>query len=540
MTKQQRTRLVRQECEFPWNPLKQAVRVQDEEDCRCPRLLAVLPLKLSVVWRPPALVADHPVHALHLRDGLSGQEIERHVALQVKGLSTTVGGSFDDLHRREQHEAQERMRQAKEEEERKLKEEAIKEEDKVVEESKQEPKTEAAEQKPDEQDQVKVEPMNIDAPPAIAVESKEVQPPAVDRQEEDKPEPPTPMDVDKEPDTPSAAVKVDTVKTEADTVSPMPVTSNETEDKPKSGPEPEKQVATETKQPEDASPDTPAPRSDSAPTNQGMKDEIEAVSEVIKQEEVKSTEEETIQPEASVIPAPVESKPEAVPSLPTEDTSIVPIPEETKSEVVENTKVPNVPSSLATFKAGMLLDEDRYWSLSNKETQIAHFRRQALSRRQRVAAAKAKKRKTEKTVMIQSLTAWREHGPFKAPELTEDEMEDWKYQQQEANDQVMVWLEFFRRARWRYWREQEKEPQIKYFGQIEAKTKTEISSGCKVCTEGPVSSFWPNTCVKCEGDDLMQCLECGLVGCAPKDVVSVDSSEHMLQHYLETNHALGE
>lgn len=192
-----------------------------------------------------------------------------------------------------------------------------------------------------------------------------------------------------------------------------------------------------------------------------------------------------------------------------------------------------------------LLDESRFWSLQAKENQIETVRRQFLARRSapppkraKASVAATKKRKSSsvdhKTPSLAHLPAWKEHAP-NTPKLSLPEERDWYARQKHVSERVQVWLEQFRWSRELYWQEQQTAFR-KAFGSMESTVRT-----CPQCqnTDGKDDCwFVPTPSTPCTGDDLMQCLECSFVGCAPV-TRSGETANHMWQHQLTSNHKFG-
>ena len=200
------------------------------------------------------------------------------------------------------------------------------------------------------------------------------------------------------------------------------------------------------------------------------------------------------------------------------------------------------------------LDETRFWSLQSKEGHIDQIRKHFLSKRSAAAtttttttkkskssATSSKKRKSSitehKSTPLSHFTAWREHGD-KHVKLTLTEENNWYSLQRNAIEQVQVWLENFSWSRQLYWKEHFPEKthvKATGFGGMKRATRT-----CSICANPPSDAwFAPSPSVPCTGDDLMRCLECSFTGCAPI-TKSGETSNHIWQHHLESNHKLGE
>lgn len=219
-----------------------------------------------------------------------------------------------------------------------------------------------------------------------------------------------------------------------------------------------------------------------------------------------------------------------------------------------------------------LQDESHFWSLRSQEAHIGQLRRHFLGKRSTPsgacsssssnsskkkapnapAAATTKKRKSSsetKNLQLASLPAWREHGAGAARTMNRKEEQEWYRRQAHVKWQSEVWLEQFRLARQAYWTEQEnKRNSNNCFASTSARfgvpdlCRTGDRRKCPLCVDGPNSLFWnckADAEKALEGDDLMQCLDCGAIGCAPSFVVGRPTCQHSILHFLETDHALG-
>lgn len=152
----------------------------------------------------------------------------------------------------------------------------------------------------------------------------------------------------------------------------------------------------------------------------------------------------------------------------------------------------------------------------------------------------SKKRKTadSKHVNLVQLSAWK---PTLSVKMTPDQESAWEDRFRQAKIKVELWMEHFRLSRQAYWEEQRRARQPAklrpIFGSLEAE---QLGISCQLCRL-PQDRRWK--CAQAgssdlSGDDLMKCLECSFVGCAPCSVAP-KSSQHILQHLLLSNHKFG-
>jgi Zn-finger in ubiquitin-hydrolases and other protein len=201
------------------------------------------------------------------------------------------------------------------------------------------------------------------------------------------------------------------------------------------------------------------------------------------------------------------------------------------------------------------------------------------------------------------MPAWKQYEPKSTTlALTAEQHEAWLHQSRRAVAMVEVWMERFRQSRLRYWRERRRDethlpPPPKravqqdaprapvalrselsptsVFGAMESTTprplqpatqvapppphrcESRAKLSCQDCVQQPTletkTAWFPYQAASIDatappqplmGDDLMQCLECSHVGCAPASVcgsrTNPASQQHALQHFLTSRHRFGE
>jgi hypothetical protein len=251
-------------------------------------------------------------------------------------------------------------------------------------------------------------------------------------------------------------------------------------------------------------------------------------------------------------------------------------------------------NSTVRVEDAKLLRESRFWSLQSQEAHIGQLRRTFLFKRHHhhhssssssgsaynkkktpatstltaAGSSASKRRKTEsKTLSLAQMPAWKEHHSLPLPQLNERQEREWHVQRQRAQSVLKLWLENYRRSREAYWQHQLQNKRTKgcpaaatakdyVFG---AFASDEADGGpvedtmrlCRLCRDENYRTVWFSR-HECDtgasgvasGDDLMQCLECSFVGCAPSSSSAVscqqvESNEHILQHFLTSSHSLG-
>lgn len=184
---------------------------------------------------------------------------------------------------------------------------------------------------------------------------------------------------------------------------------------------------------------------------------------------------------------------------------------------------PDKTQSHTSASTDFLLSEERFQELLCREQLILQQRHSSLSKRK---SATDSKRKTS-TKKKRSVTAG---DPISTvPQLPDSLLtssmgiktvirvnyDTWDEDARLARSNVEEWMERFRLNRNAYWEEKR------------CATKNHVVElrQCQQCSLG-------------FGDELMQCLECSFIGCAPQSLVK-GSKQHMIHHMLRTGHTYG-
>ena len=229
-----------------------------------------------------------------------------------------------------------------------------------------------------------------------------------------------------------------------------------------------------------------------------------------------------------------ETKPNVVPSSSsTTTTTTTPAPDTAQSS---NTVDPPPPQSQKN-----LLSDDRFLTLKLEEDRIRLVRRSLAQKRaaakKKVPAKDAKKRKTSETTKTASLTGWR---PKDAEDISETEREAWAEAALQARQTVEQWMDTYRLNRRAHVEETTicREVSSKKAGSFYLSTADLHGTDrrrCESCAKKPKSS---KRVVDCAGDELMQCLGCSFIGCAPKSIAP-SSRQHINKHLLLSGHNFG-
>ena len=208
-------------------------------------------------------------------------------------------------------------------------------------------------------------------------------------------------------------------------------------------------------------------------------------------------------------------------SLPVSIGSTYTVPTTTTSAAAEP---PSVVSSIApptksesTTSAPICeLPEERYQQLRRAENQILLQRRGLFLKRDKRKTTKKNKRRD--VVAVKPTVIVNEKGAFVI------NSEAWEEEADRARDKVELWMYHFRQCRLDYWRSLSHKAtpaQYTLFGTMDHEHST---TSCQKCSTGNFV-----------GDDLMRCLDCGYLGCAPQSL-SPKSKRHMILHMLTSNH----
>jgi hypothetical protein len=235
------------------------------------------------------------------------------------------------------------------------------------------------------------------------------------------------------------------------------------------------------------------------------------------------------------VPASITSTGPPLPA-PTPSSTATPSTATTASAVPAPVTVP--------YHSNFTLSDTRFWSLHAQEDQIRILRRSFMAKRLPTAKKKtdksSKKRKASesKHPNLVQLSAWK---PTLSVKMTPEQESAWEDRFRQAKIKVELWMEHFRLSRQAYWEEQRRSRQPaklrSTFGSLEPEQRGICCQLCRL----PQDRGWK--CAQAgsselSGDDLMKCLECSFVGCAPRSVAP-KSSQHILQHLLLSNHKFG-
>jgi hypothetical protein len=182
------------------------------------------------------------------------------------------------------------------------------------------------------------------------------------------------------------------------------------------------------------------------------------------------------------------------------------------------------PSHTSNASTDFLLSEERFQELCRREHLILQQRYSALSKRKSSTDSKRKaSSKKKKSVVAGDATST---VPLLPVSLLSSSMgfkteiklnhDTWDEDARLARANVEEWMERFRLNRNAYWDENR------------AKNRA-VSAELRQCQQCSVGF----------GDELMQCLECSFIGCAPQSLWK-DSKQHMMHHMLRTGHTFGE
>ena len=117
------------------------------------------------------------------------------------------------------------------------------------------------------------------------------------------------------------------------------------------------------------------------------------------------------------------------------------------------------------------------------------------------------------------------------PDISIDDI-GWDEEASRAKSKVEGWLEIFRRNRTMALHKPDIHTTMPaMFGQYQhTSSQSSTPPSCNLCIKKKGSSPPP--------DRLMQCLDCGYIGCLPSSL-DADSKQHILYHFLYKNHSLG-
>ena len=258
---------------------------------------------------------------------------------------------------------------------------------------------------------------------------------------------------------------------------------------------------------------------------------------------------------------PVASEPETAKALPTVtvaslDIDSVPLLSSSGSILVVPPPPPGITSSLLEDRKDLIppeFPEETFSHFRLEEERIRLIRRTVASSRlflkKKVDAKKSsveakKKRKRDDFFQFPGMSG---SNASNLKELTSSQEKQWHEARQASKIKVERWMEHFRTCREAFWDERQRQPlpttnanEGGFYLPQEHLAPNTIRS-CQACSTGGQGNnkCWDGKDRKPKrrfsGDDIMQCLECGFIGCSPQSMCH-DSKQHILQHLLMSGH----
>jgi hypothetical protein len=209
-----------------------------------------------------------------------------------------------------------------------------------------------------------------------------------------------------------------------------------------------------------------------------------------------------------------------------------------------------------------LLPDHRYHHLRLEEDRIRLIRRSLSSQRFKKKAANTKKRKRESDFYkTPGLPGWR---PSTTKEYTTQQQEDWSDAAITVRSKVELWMENFRVSRQSLLEERVQSATGTGTGIASSPQPSQTPSFflpqepvhtmrcCQLCANQKSRRDKTNghdngdekepkkkkSRAPLVGDELMQCLECSFIGCAPQSTAP-KSKQHILRHLLLSGHTFG-
>ena len=203
-----------------------------------------------------------------------------------------------------------------------------------------------------------------------------------------------------------------------------------------------------------------------------------------------------------------------------------------------------------------LLPDHRYNQLRVEEDKIRLIRKSLSGQRFKKKVGTTKKRKRETDIYkAPGLPGWRQPT---TKEYTTQEQQDWSDAAIAARSKVELWMENFRVSRQSFLEERENSATT---GGIASRPQTSSfflpeehdysMRCCQLCTNQKPRRDKTNgdddekrvskkkkPRAPLVGDELMQCLECSFIGCAPQSTAP-KSKQHILRHLLLSGHTFG-
>jgi hypothetical protein len=203
------------------------------------------------------------------------------------------------------------------------------------------------------------------------------------------------------------------------------------------------------------------------------------------------------------------------------------------------------------------LADEHYHQLKLAENTVRMIRRSIVtygrvSNKKKSENAKKKRKKDNDFFKSTPVPGWIAPPP---KDFNTWQEEEWKGAREEGPKTVERWMEQFRLCRESYYDEQRITQKATAKGNIKKTKKSfylapdDLVDSIRCCTVCAArtkrdAAQSENLTKKLKrrvlmGDELMQCLECAFIGCAPKSIAP-DSHQHILQHLLVSGHKFGE
>ena len=184
-----------------------------------------------------------------------------------------------------------------------------------------------------------------------------------------------------------------------------------------------------------------------------------------------------------------------------------------------------------TFKPDPLMDNFR-----REEEKIRRFRRALSSKRVRkkpeISIETNKKKRRRDSDKGNGIPGWK-GPPLKL--LNSKQEEEYMNASHKANETIERWIRQFRQCHESFWVEKERQEQIELQRQQHSFYLNPDPPTNMICCRLCATQDEKRSSRVFAGDELMQCLECGFIGCSPPSLNS-DSKYHMQQHLLISGH----
>ncbi|MGK3735221.1 MAG: hypothetical protein ACI90V_002061 [Bacillariaceae sp.] len=216
------------------------------------------------------------------------------------------------------------------------------------------------------------------------------------------------------------------------------------------------------------------------------------------------------------------------PQIPTSTAIVMPAP---VPMATPQTKQLQSTTLAPTFKPDPLMDNFR-----REEEKIRRFRRALSSKRVRkkpeTSIETNKKKRKRDSDKGNGIPGWK-GPPLKV--LNSKQEEEYMNASHKANETTERWIRQFRLCHESFWVEKERQEQIELQKQQHSFYLNPDPATNKICCRLCATQDKKRSSRVFAGDELMQCLECGFIGCSPPSLNS-DSKYHMQQHLLISGH----